>query len=324
MKKITFLAALFIGATSMAQIASTSFEEPAVFTVQYVDTGDANVAHDLVDNADEPFVNWTSTGGEMGFNARYTPYDTPDVGLTDGDFVGVTTFAPSGDVGYTDGDQGFQISDTDGNFILEFDEVDLTGASAASVSIDFALSINGDGTNGNFEGDGTANESGSDRIRIYVKDLTNNTEIDIVNSTGNDLDDFVPTDSGTGNFIVQWQTGTANLVVNTTVQLVVEARFNGGSEVLFLDNVRFTDFLSTPNQAKNAFSMYPNPAKGFVNFTTAQEGKLQVSVFDVLGKELINTSITNKTLHIAQLTSGVYMVRITQGGLTETKKLIVK
>lgn len=324
MKKITLLAALFVGVTAMAQLAGTSFEEPGVFSVQYVDTGDPNVAHDLIDNADQPFVNWTSTGGEMGFNARYTPYDTPDVGLTDGDFVGVTTFAPSGDVGYTDGDQGFQISDTDGNFILEFDEVDLTGASSPSVSIDFALSINGDGTNGNYEGDGTVNESGSDRVRIYVKDLTNNTEIDLFNSTGSDLDDLVPTDSGTGNFIVAWQEGTANLQPNTTVQLVVEVRVNAGSEVLFLDNVRFQDALSVNNTQNTAFGIFPNPAHNFVNITSNFDGDKKVSFYNILGQEVLNTVVKNNVLNISNLNKGVYIVNITQGNVTETKKLIVK
>ena len=72
MKKITFIAAIFLSALSFAQITGTSFVEPGTFAaVKYTDTGDPNTAHDLVTNVDEPFVNYTSTGGEMGFNARY-------------------------------------------------------------------------------------------------------------------------------------------------------------------------------------------------------------------------------------------------------------
>ena len=69
------------------------------------------------------FIDFTSTGGEMGFDARYVPYDIPSNGLTDGDFVGVTEF--TGDVtAYTDGTQGYGIGDADGNYILEFDQLD--------------------------------------------------------------------------------------------------------------------------------------------------------------------------------------------------------
>ncbi|MCW9038811.1 T9SS type A sorting domain-containing protein [Altibacter sp.] len=324
MKKITLLAAFFASVASFAQIAGTSFEEPGIFTVQYVDTGDANVAHDLVNNPNEPFVDYTSTGGELGFNARYEPYDTPSDGLTDGDFVGVTDFAPSSTVGYTDGVQGYQISDADGNFILEFDTVDLTGTTTPGLTLDYALSINGDGTNGNYEGDGTVNESGSDRLRIYVKDLTNSTEIDILDSTGSDLDDFVPTDSGTGNYIVAWQTGTASLLPNTTVQLVIEARMNASGEAFFFDNIQISGLLGTADAQESQFSMYPNPASNFVNIASKIAGAKQVSIFDVLGKQVINTTLTNDRLDISALDSGVYIVKIKQGNASTTKKLVVR
>ncbi|WP_290625519.1 T9SS type A sorting domain-containing protein [Altibacter sp.] len=324
MKKITFIAALFASVASFAQIAGTSFEEPAIFTVQYVDTGDANVAHDLVNNPDEPLVDYASTGGELGFNARYVPYDTPSEGLTDGDFVGVTDFTPSATVDYTDGTQGYQISDADGNFILEFDTVDLTGTTTPGLSLDFALAINGDGTNGNYEGDGTVNESGSDRLRIYVKDLTNGTEIDILDSTGSDLDDFVPTDSGTGNYIVAWQTGTAALLPNTTVQLVIEARMNAGGEAFFFDNIQISGTLGNNTAQDSQFAMYPNPATTYVNITSKVAGAKQVSIYDVLGKQVVNTTLINDRLDIGALDSGVYIVKIKQGNATTTKKLVVR
>jgi hypothetical protein len=184
MKKITFIAAIFLSALSFAQITGTSFEEPGTFAaVKYTDTGDPNTAHDLVTNVDEPFVNYTSTGGEMGFNARYEPYDEPGEGLTDGDFVGVTAFA--GDVGeYTDGVQGYGIGDPDGNFILEFDVVEISNSPDAVLTMDYYVNETG------YEGDGTENSSASDRMRIYVKDLTNNTEIDILNTEGSDINDL--------------------------------------------------------------------------------------------------------------------------------------
>ncbi|MBT4583969.1 MAG: hypothetical protein HOC93_02690, partial [Phycisphaerae bacterium] len=53
-----------------------------------------------------------------GFNAWYG--NTRDgVGLTDGDYVGVTNY---GSQGFYDGDQGYQMSDTDGMMSLFFDD----------------------------------------------------------------------------------------------------------------------------------------------------------------------------------------------------------
>ncbi|MEZ4874318.1 MAG: T9SS type A sorting domain-containing protein [Flavobacteriaceae bacterium] len=327
MKKITLLAALFIGATSFAQIASTSFEEEVIVAGvndgKYFDTGDANVAHDLVNNPLETPVD-QSGGTELGVNARYTPYDTPDVGLTDGDFVGVTNFTPSAEVLYTDGIQGYQISDTDGNFILEFDPVDLSATSSPSVTLDYILGINGDGSSGNYEGDGTINESTSDRLRIYVKDLDAATEIDLFNSTGFDLDEFVPIDGGTGNYILSWQTAAANLPASN-VQLVIEARCSASAEVFFFDNVVFSgNPLGVNNVNEKQFSIYPNPANGYVNITSPLAGDKTVVIYDVLGKQLINAVVKGERLNIAQLPSGVYIMQITQGATSETKKLVVR
>lgn len=310
MKKITLLLALFIAANSFAQIAGTSFEEPAIFAVQYVDTGDPNVAHNLIDNTDEPFVNWTSAGGEMGFSARYVPYDTPDVGLTDGDFVGVTDFVTT--VGaFTDGLNGYQISDADGNFILEFDTVDLTGVATPSVSLDYWISETG------YEGDGTVNESGSDRLRIYVKDLTNATEIDILDTTGSDINDLLIEGS--------WISGGANLLSDTNVQLVIEARMNASAEAFYFDNIVFSGTpLGINDQIKTQFSIYPNPAQEFLNITSPVPGEKKVVIYDVLGKQVMSTKVTAERMNISQLNSGVYIVQITQGNTSESKKLVVE
>lgn len=325
MKKITLFAALLVGAVSFAQVAGTSFEVPEALPGRYTDTGDPNVAHDLVNNSGEPLVDFTSTGGELGFNATYSPYDTPDVGLTDGDFVGVTDFTPSPIVLFTDGSKGYQMNDIDGNMKLEFDLVDLTGVASPAISLDFLLSINETPTNGNYEGDGTVNQSGSDRLRIYVKDLTNSTEIDLFNSTGTDLDDLVPFDSGSGEYLLQWQNVSANLISGTTVQLVIEGRSNASAESYWFDNIAFNGTIGVNGFSTDQFSVYPNPAsKGFVNITSKVKGTKTISIFNVLGKQVVKTTLQGERLDIASLNSGVYILKIEQGKSSTTTKLVVK
>ena len=326
MKKTTlFIAAIFTSAASFAQIAGTSFEEPGTFSGKYTDTGNPAVAHPLVNNADQPLVNFVSAGGELGFKASYVPYDTPDEGLTDGDFVGVMSFKPSAELGYTDGEQGYQMNDLDGNMIVEFDEVDLTGVTAPAVSLDFLLSINNNNpANGNYEGDGTENNMDNDRLRIYVKDLTNNTEISLFDSTGTDLDEYVPFDNNAGVYLLQWQNAMAELLPNTQVQLVIEGRTNASAESFWFDNINFGGVMGINDQASGVFSVYPNPAKdGFVNISSKFSGSKRVSVFDVLGKEVIKTTINNDRLNISTLSSGVYILKVEQGKISTTKKLVV-
>lgn len=327
MKKITFLiASLFIGGVSFAQVAGTSFEEPETFSGRYTDLGDANTAHELLNNAGEPLVSYTSVGNELGFTAYYEPYDTPGVGLTDGDFVGVMDFTPTATLGYTDGDKGYQMNDLDGNMIVKFDEVDLTGVSNPSVSIDFLLSINKDNpVNGNYEGEGTENTEDHDRLRIYIKDLTNNNEIDLFNSTGTDLDEFVPFDEQEGVYLLEWQTAQANLLPNTQVQLVIEGRTNASAENFWFDNIVFDGAMSTNDQSTNLFSVYPNPASnGYVNISSKISGEKNVSIFDVLGKEIIKTKMLGETLNISALSRGIYILKVEQGKTSTTVKLVVK
>jgi hypothetical protein len=324
MKKITLFATLMVSVVSFAQVAQTSFEEPVTLPGKYTDTGDPNVAHNLLNNSGEPVVNFTTTGGELGFNASYSPYDTPDVGLTDGDFVGVTDFTPSSTVLFTDGANGYQMSDIDGNYILEFDQVDLTLANSGMISLDFLLSINSTATNGNYEGNGTVNSSGSDRLRIYVKDITNNTEIDLFNSTGSDLDEFVPFDTASGEYQLQWQNATS-LLPNSIVQLVIEGRSNASAESFWFDNISFDGTIGVGELSADQFAIYPNPAtKGYVNITSKVSGAKTISIFNVLGEQVIKTTLNGERLDISALNSGVYILKIEQGKASTTKKLVVK
>ena len=72
------------------------------------------------------------------------------------------------------------------------------------------------------------------------------------------------------------------------------------------------------------FTLYPNPAsRGVVNVETSTPGEKQVVVMDILGKTVINTTISGTELNIASLKGGVYMVQVTQNNATATRKLIV-
>lgn len=225
MTRITLLMAFLYSSALFSQIetiALTSFETPEIVSGQYTDLGDATLAHNLLSNANEPVINFTANATEIGFNASYIPYDSASNGLTDGDFVGVTNFTST--VGmYTDGTNGYQISDTDGTMVLEFDTINFSGHTTNSVSIDYFITETG------YEGNGTENSEGSDRMRIYVRDLTNMTEIDIFNSEGADINDLMIEGA--------WVTGTAILPDGVEAQLVVEVRVNSGSEALYLDNI---------------------------------------------------------------------------------------
>jgi hypothetical protein len=116
----------------------------------------------------------------------------------------------------------------------------------------------------------------------------------------------------------------------TAAQLRFEVRSYStadGSGVIYYDNMSVIDNDATAGVKDNAIAglaMFPNPATGSIlNITSNSNAAKTVAIFDVLGKQVINTT-SNGTVNIAGLNSGVYIVKITEEGKTATRKLVVK
>lgn len=75
----------------------------------------------------------------------------------------------------------------------------------------------------------------------------------------------------------------------------------------------------------SGLTVYPNPLSGNT-LTIASDSNVEktVAVYDVLGKQVLNTKTINGTINAQGLTAGVYILKITEEGKTATKKLVVK
>jgi Secretion system C-terminal sorting domain len=83
--------------------------------------------------------------------------------------------------------------------------------------------------------------------------------------------------------------------------------------------------LSTKERKIEGFNLYPNPtSKGFVNISSNNGAAMKVTVFDVLGKQVINQMVSNKHLDVSKLNVGVYIMRVIQDNAFITKKLVIK
>ncbi|MGX7667553.1 T9SS type A sorting domain-containing protein [Flavobacterium pedocola] len=71
-------------------------------------------------------------------------------------------------------------------------------------------------------------------------------------------------------------------------------------------------------------SMYPNPANDILHITTNANGVKTVAIYDVVGKQVLNTTTANESISVASLNPGIYMVKITEEGKTATRKLVIK
>jgi hypothetical protein len=211
---LTAFASTAAHAASVGTIAFTSFEE-ALSGEKYTDTLGTD-SHALINNPAQSDVNYDAgpEGAELGFSSYYT--STGGVGLTDGDFVGVTNY--TGTVGsYTDGTQGFQMSDTDGIMTTTLQTVDLTGFADTRVSLD--VFFNAD------------SYESSDRARIWLT-VDGGTEIDLLNTAGSDIDSLGIED--------MWFSLTQSLESYTTATLAFELEANAAGEQMFVDNIVFS------------------------------------------------------------------------------------
>jgi hypothetical protein len=76
------------------------------------------------------------------------------------------------------------------------------------------------------------------------------------------------------------------------------------------------------------YSIYPNPSSGLVNLEVINNGEeaTVVTILDLSGRVIYNESFNGDVdtkLDLSNYTSGVYLVRIQQGGQTFVEKLML-
>ena len=75
----------------------------------------------------------------------------------------------------------------------------------------------------------------------------------------------------------------------------------------------------------SSIKIFPNPVSGnTLNITSNANATKTIAIYDVLGKQVINTITDNEIINISDLTAGVYIVTITEEGKTATRKLVVR
>ncbi|WP_299116315.1 T9SS type A sorting domain-containing protein [uncultured Winogradskyella sp.] len=99
--------------------------------------------------------------------------------------------------------------------------------------------------------------------------------------------------------------------------------FNGTPQITSRALADFS--LSNDEFSINKFSIFPNPTNtGEVTISSVNASPIAVTVFDVLGKQVKNETISNNRLDVSNLKSGIYLLRLTQDEATSTKKLVIR
>ena len=72
-------------------------------------------------------------------------------------------------------------------------------------------------------------------------------------------------------------------------------------------------------------SLYPNPvSNGKVYISTKNDLDKEIIIFDVLGKKVLQTTISSRELNVSNLSSGVYIIKINEKEASATRKLIIR
>ncbi|MEM1259151.1 MAG: T9SS type A sorting domain-containing protein [Bacteroidota bacterium] len=96
--------------------------------------------------------------------------------------------------------------------------------------------------------------------------------------------------------------------------------------VLFL----LVSFFSFSQQVQGSgdidgFKLYPNPTiNGKVYIDTALDAPKEIFLFDVLGTQVLQTTILGKELNLSSLDKGVYILRVLEKDKVATRKLVIK
>ncbi len=97
--------------------------------------------------------------------------------------------------------------------------------------------------------------------------------------------------------------------------------------VLFTQQTLAQNVTGGDNQPIEGLSIYPNPVskdKSSVVITSKSGLQKTVTIYNVLGKQISASIFVRRELDISLLKTGVYILRITENKVSETRKLIVQ
>ncbi|MBR3559784.1 MAG: T9SS type A sorting domain-containing protein [Bacteroidales bacterium] len=83
--------------------------------------------------------------------------------------------------------------------------------------------------------------------------------------------------------------------------------------------------VNVPEIEKNNMTVYPNPATNKFTVDLGNDEKANIQLFNLVGQMVYNETITGRAdVNVANLHSGVYMLKVNQNGKISTTKVVVK
>lgn len=110
-----------------------------------------------------------------------------------------------------------------------------------------------------------------------------------------------------------------------TIQVTHKGTLTGGSQVFSLIASGSTGLSLATNEVNfdDKLVLYPNPVQNTLNIAVPNNGQVEnLSIFDVLGKQVMNSTGLGNSVDVSGLTSGIYFVQFNYNGISMTKKFV--
>ncbi len=82
--------------------------------------------------------------------------------------------------------------------------------------------------------------------------------------------------------------------------------------------------LSNETFQASEIRIYPNPARDIVIVETGFENLVDITIYDLLGKQVMSEVLTGNRLDVSSLNSGIYLLKVSQNNASVVKRLIIK
>jgi carboxypeptidase T len=147
------------------------------------------------------------------------------------------------------------------------------------------------------------------------------------NAGSSDQPEGQPLYDGSQDDWVQEQIDLSDYIGETiTVRFIFRSDNFASGDGFYFDDLTFNtlneDTLSIEDQQQYQFGIYPNPVKNILHITTALNN-YTASIYTIQGRRIkTSTASGNHSLDYSALASGVYILKLTEEGTTQTFKII--
>ncbi|WKD86357.1 Subtilisin NAT [Polaribacter huanghezhanensis] len=260
----------------------------------------------------------------------YTTFDNANYNYTYADMDGKTTFISRGaEIGVSRGMILVNAAGNDGRIDNPWKYI---GAPADVAGVFTVGAVNATGTIADFSSYGPTSDG-----RVKPDVLAQGQNVYVINHTTGDP----VTSNGTsfsspimaGVVACFWQ-AFPNLTNTQIMQRIRESadRYNSptaqyGYGIPNFENTYNTVLSVDGQEFLNATTVYPNPVTNRLTIKTSLQNleNTKIQIYNVIGKKVFQkNSLTTKTIDVSALSSGIYILKITNGNQQNTIKLIKK